>query len=145
MSAALSFLVRWRAAPVFMCGFRPFFILTAVSAVVFILMWLASLSGWTGLGWLAAIPGGAMMWHAHEMIYGFVAASIAGFLLTAIPEFTNTGSIARLGLFRLVLLWGLARLAYVLSAWWPGVIGLWPAAVLNAMRCLCLLAPIRPA
>lgn len=131
--------------PVFMCAFRPFFILTGASAVFFMLGWLASLSGWPLVQSLAFLPGGAMFWHAHEMIYGFGGAAIAGFILTAMPEFTNTPAISQRGLLTLVLLWLAARCAYLLAAWWPGGIGLWPAAALNFMFWVGLLVQVLPA
>lgn len=133
------------AHPVWMCGFRPFFILTGTSAVVFMLGWLASLGGWSFARWLGFIPGGSMLWHGHEMLFGFGAAAIAGFVLTAIPEFTGTTGISRRDLLRLVLLWLGARLAYVLAAWWPSGLGIWPAAVFNLVFWLALLAHVMPA
>ena len=131
--------------PVFMCGFRPFFILTGVSAVAFMLGWLAFLAGWTITKGLALMPGGALLWHAHEMIFGFGGAAIAGFILTAVPEFTNTSSITRHRLLVLVLLWLAARCAYLLAGWWPDGIGLWPAAALNLAFWVGLLTQIMPA
>lgn len=131
--------------PVFMCGFRPFFLLTGASAVVFMLSWLALLAGWSGVRWLGVIPGGAISWHAHEMLFGFGAAAIAGFVLTAIPEFTAAAGVSRRHLMVLVLLWLAARCAYLLAAWWPSGIGLWPAALFNVLFWLGLLIAIMPA
>ncbi|MGH2898210.1 MAG: NnrS family protein, partial [Solirubrobacteraceae bacterium] len=61
-------------------GFRPFFALAALQAVGSMLCWLAILSG------LAPAPTwlSPSLWHAHEMIFGFALAVIAGFLLTAV-------------------------------------------------------------
>ncbi|MFT0850463.1 NnrS family protein [Achromobacter sp. F4_2707] len=125
--------------PVFMCGFRPFFVLTAASAVVMMAMWLLMLRGLMP----DVMPGGSMLWHSHEMIFGFVTASIAGFVLTAIPEFTHTAPVSHRRLARLAMLWVAARLAYALSGLWPAWLGLWPAALFNlAIVCvgLCSLA-----
>ncbi len=63
------------AHPVWMCGMRPFFLLTATSAVVLMLPWLLFL----GLGWpTPATAGGPFAWHAHELLYGFALASVVG-------------------------------------------------------------------
>src|SRR5690606_27112199 len=89
-------------------------------------------------------PGGNLLWHGHELIFGFVAASICGFVLTAIPEFTQTAPIGRRALLRLTLLWIAARLAYALAGLWPSWLGLWPAALLNLAWWSGLLMAITP-
>lgn len=140
-----SLLCRIVAHPVFMCGFRPFFLLTAIAAFAFMLGWLAFLGGWTALAGLALLPGGPVLWHGHEMIFGFGSAAIAGFVLTAIPEFTGTQPAPRQQLLMLVLLWLAARFAYVLALLWgPGGPGLWPAAVLNLLFWAGLMKYVLP-
>ena len=124
-----------------MCGFRPFFVLTAASAVAMMAVWLSMLRGVLP----ASMPGGSLLWHGHELIFGFVTASIAGFVLTAIPEFTKTPPIGGPALARLVLLWVAARPAYALAGWWPAWLGLWPAALLNLALWVLLLARVAPA
>lgn len=126
--------------PVFMCGFRPFFVLTAASAALLMAAWLLMLRG----ALPAVLPGGGLAWHGHELIFGFVAASTAGFVLTAIPEFTATPPVGRRTLVRLALLWLAARLAYALAGWWPAVVGLWPAALCNLALWAGLLAEVGP-
>ncbi|NCF81076.1 MAG: NnrS family protein, partial [Proteobacteria bacterium] len=66
-------------------GFRPFFLLAGVQAIVAMAVWLAVLHGmpW-GIAWLAPVQ-----WHTHEMIFGFIAAALAGFLLTAVASWTG--------------------------------------------------------
>ncbi|MGB6103704.1 MAG: NnrS family protein, partial [Pusillimonas sp.] len=127
--------------PLLMCGFRPFFVLTAGSAFILIGVWLLILGGWLP-AW--SMPGGVVMWHAHELIFGFGTASIAGFVLTAIPEFTGTTPIARRPLARLVLLWLAARAAYALAGSWPAWVGIWPSAVCNLALWVFLLAQVGP-
>ena len=60
-------------------GFRPFFLLAALWAVASVPLWLLVQSGYVRLGAYFI----ATDWHAHEMVFGFAAAVIAGFLLTA--------------------------------------------------------------
>ena len=74
-------------APLWCCPFRPFFLLTAAHGALAMAAWIAFLSG---LLPLPDVAGGAVVWHAHEMLFGFAMASIVGFLLTAVPEFTGT-------------------------------------------------------
>lgn len=82
-------------------GFRPFFLLAGLSAPALVLAWLAVLA--TG-GW----PDTAMnplSWHGHEMLFGFVAAAVAGFLLTAVPSWTGSPPLKGAPLGGLVALW----------------------------------------
>lgn len=101
--------------PVFICAFRPFFILTAGSAVLLMALWLSTLTGL--VHW--PVLGSTVLWHAHELLFGFVAASIAGFVLTAVPEFTHTAGVGRIALLRIVLLWLLSRGLYAVSGLLP--------------------------
>lgn len=119
-------------SPVLICSFRPFFLATTVSALLFMGVWLLVLQGW-----LAAInmPGGWLLWHAHELLFGFAAAATAGFALTAIPEFTRTGFMAARPLLYASLLWLAARPAYLLAGW----ITPWPALLLNLAFWVVLL------
>lgn len=114
--------------PILSCGFRPFFLLATASACIFMLAWLLLLGGPFG-SWQP--PGGIVLWHAHELLFGFGSAAVAGFALTAIPEFTATREFTGRPLALLVLAWLLARLGYLLATCWPTVLGLWPAALLN--------------
>jgi uncharacterized protein involved in response to NO len=99
-------------------GFRPFFLLAALWSAIAVPVWLAAyVHGYA--------PGGtlpATLWHAHEMVYGYGAAVVAGFLLTAIPNWTGRLPLRGAPLGFLVVLWLAGRVG-VLSS---GVIG--PAA-----------------
>ncbi|WP_157969670.1 NnrS family protein [Pseudomonas huaxiensis] len=130
-----------RLAPLMICGFRPFFVLCAASASGLMLLWLLLMNG-AGGNWQP--PGGLVLWHAHELLFGFTAAAIAGFALTAVPEFTDSGEIKGRPLARLVLLWVLARLAYPLAAWLPEPLALWPAALCNLAFWTVLLMQLGP-
>lgn len=133
----MSLLKRCVHSPVLLCGFRPFFLLTALIAMLFMGLWLLSLQG-AVTSW--PIAGGWLLWHGHELIFGFAAAATAGFALTAIPEFTNTQPLGRQPLLALVGLWLAARLCYLLSFWLTP----WPALVFNLLFWLGLLFYIGP-
>src|SRR5579872_956320 len=90
----------------FSYGFRPFFLAAGIAAVVLIPLWASSAVFCTPLG----NPWPPTLWHGHEMLFGFVAAAIAGFLLTAVPSWTGTGGFAGRPLKMLSLLWLLGKL-----------------------------------
>ena len=89
-----------RDLPLLRLGFRPFFLGAGISAVALILSWLYFLSH----GGLRT-PYGTIGWHAHEMIFGYTVAVIAGFLLTATKNWTGIQILAGPWLGMLVLLW----------------------------------------
>ncbi len=130
--------------PLFQCGFRPFFVLVAVSACVFLPLWLlVYLGAASGLAGMEP-PGGWLLWHAHELIYGFGMAAVAGFLLTAVPEFTASPAVARRHVFALALLWVAARLAYPAAGWLPAGAGIALAALCNLALFAALLRQLIP-
>ncbi len=90
----------------FQKGFRPFFLFGALLGAALVPWWAAnydqSLTGEPGLEGIA--------WHSHEMIFGFSVAILAGFLLTAVENWTDRKT-ARGGLLiALVAIWGIGRL-----------------------------------
>lgn len=104
---------RMEAAPAFLRGgFRPFFFLGAGWAVVVVVLWVLAMAGSLTLP-TAFDP---LAWHRHEMLFGYLGAVIAGFLLTAIPNWTGRLPIAGGGLAALASLWIAARLAMLFSA-----------------------------
>jgi uncharacterized protein involved in response to NO len=87
-------------------GFRPFFLAVGIEGVGLMLAWLAMLYGWLPApAWLDPF-----LWHGHEMLFGLVFAAIAGFLLTAVPNWTGTPPVAGARLAALVALWLLGRI-----------------------------------
>ncbi|MBC8038251.1 MAG: NnrS family protein [Rhizobiales bacterium] len=105
---------RLAASPPFLRGgFRPFFFLGASWAVIALGLWMLAYSG--NLVLPSAFE--PLSWHRHEMLFGFVGAVIAGFLLTAIPNWTGRLPIAGWPLACLVGLWAAARLSLLFSAW----------------------------
>lgn len=92
--------------------FALFFASAVVWALAAMLLWLGVLNG------LPALPSllPASRWHAHEMIFGFVLAAIAGFLLTALPNWTARPALNGAPLLALWLCWVLARVGIGASA-----------------------------
>jgi uncharacterized protein involved in response to NO len=99
----------------FAYGFRPFFLAAGVSALVLVPWWAGSFA--FGIPLFSAWP--PTLWHAHEMLYGFIAAAIAGFLLTAVPSWTGQRGFAGLPLMLLAALWALGRILVCSSRLWP--------------------------
>jgi uncharacterized protein involved in response to NO len=91
--------------PFFGRGFRPFFTMGAIYAVAIVALWAAQLRGTVPMHGPFTDP---VLWHAHEMIFGFTLAIIAGFLLTAVANWTGgqTAQGGRLALLCLVWLAG---------------------------------------
>ncbi|HXG81776.1 MAG TPA: NnrS family protein [Sphingomicrobium sp.] len=106
--------------PVLRAGFRPFFLLAAVWAIAVVALWLSALAGSIFL----PTRFDPLSWHRHEMLFGFVSAAIAGFLLTAIPNWTGRLPISGVRLAGLVSLWMAARLAILFSVSVGGLIAL---------------------
>lgn len=88
-------------------GFRPFFLLAGVAALVDMVLWIGALSALWNVGGSA----GPIAWHAHEMLFGYGAAALCGFLLTAIPNWTGRLPVSGPRLILLVVLWLAGRLA----------------------------------
>lgn len=119
------------SVPLLSYGFRPFFLGAGVWAVVAMALWIGSLAGHWNLG-----EGyGALAWHAHEMLFGYGAAVVAGFLLTAVPNWTGGLPVAGWRLLFLFLLWCSARAAFLST----GMTGPLPAVVIDSLFLPCLL------
>jgi uncharacterized protein involved in response to NO len=96
----------------FAYGFRPFFAAALGYAMISLIGWLA-IRTFRGLP-ISTLP--PQLWHAHEMLFGFIVAAIAGFLLTAVPSWTGTRGFAGWPLIALTLLWLAGRITFALSA-----------------------------
>lgn len=92
-------------------GLRPFFLAAGLWAVVALSIWVAFLQGYI------TIPSrfDPLSWHIHEMLFGFVMAAVAGFLLTAIPNWTRRLPVSGSPLAWLAGLWLAGRLASFFS------------------------------
>lgn len=101
--------------PLFALGFRPFFLLAALFAAVSVPLWLLAYRG--TLEPESHLP--ALVWHGHEMVFGFATAVIAGFLLTAAANWTGRRTASGLGLAALAGLWLAGRIAVFCGAALP--------------------------
>lgn len=90
----------------FNLAFRPFFLGGALSAIILMAAWLMIYSG----GIRPHYYNYGVYWHAHEMVFGFALAIIAGFLMTAVKTWTNVQTLYSWPLAALFLLWFSARL-----------------------------------
>lgn len=85
-------------------GFRPFYLVAAAFAALAIPLWVTNLHG------RAPLPLPGIWWHAHEMIFGFAAAVIVGFLFTAGRNWTGLPTPRGRPLQFLVVLWASGRI-----------------------------------
>jgi uncharacterized protein involved in response to NO len=120
----------------FAYGFRPFFLLSLAYAVVAIGLWLVFRA--QEVVPLPTLP--PHMWHAHEMLFGFIGAAIAGFLLTAVPSWTGSKGFAGWPLALLAALWLAGRLAFALATDLPVT----AVAAIELLFLPCLAAFIAP-
>ena len=88
-------------------GFRPFYLLASLWAIFTVFEWLLELQG---MGIRSSNEISGMIWHAHEMIYGFAATVITGFALTAVRSWTGLETPKGWSLLFLVALWFIARI-----------------------------------
>jgi uncharacterized protein involved in response to NO len=95
--------------PLLRLGFRPFYIGGALIAALIVPLWVAMFLG--QVQWTPAVP--PLLWHAHEMLFGFAVAIIVGFLLTAGKAWTGLATPRGATLGALAALWLAARIASV--------------------------------
>lgn len=114
-ASAANQLPAWRGPTLLSYGFRPLFLLAALWATGSMVVWIAMLSG------ALQIPThfDPVTWHAHEFLFGYLSAVIAGFLLTAVPNWTGRSPVQGWQLAGLVVLWIIGRVAIFASASLP--------------------------
>ena len=113
-------------------GFRPFFLLAGLEAVIVMAVWLCAYFS-PGFWPAAAIP--AWMWHAHEMMFGFVPAAMGGFLLTSVPSWTGAPGYSGKPLMLLAAIWLAGRIAMIPALVSPRLrrLSIWPS--FRCLRC----------
>jgi uncharacterized protein involved in response to NO len=142
MSSSPYFLLspsKWGLA-LFAYGFRPFFLASGLAAVVLVPWWAASFA----LGTTLVTDWPPTLWHGHEMLFGFIGATVAGFLLTAVPSWTGQRGFAGRPLMILASLWLIARVAIASSTLWPlAVVATLDLAFLPGLAALVLRPLLR--
>ncbi len=115
MSTTAAQMRAWNGPAILSYGFRPFFLGAALWAAIAMVLWVPMLAG------AFALPTafGPVSWHAHEFLFGYLGAVIAGFLLTAVPNWTGRLPIVGWPLCGLFSLWIAGRVAVGLSAHLP--------------------------
>jgi len=134
MAVELHNLEHKHLAALWTLAFRPFFLATALWAALALAVWI--------LLFLTdnALPSrfDPLTWHIHAMLFGFVPAAIAGFILTAVPNWTGRPPIQGTLLIGLVVLWLLGRIVCLISA----VLPLWPTAAIDVAFLVALCAVV---
>ena len=110
-----------RQPPILSYGFRPFFLLCGIYAVLAMAAWLLWLALHSAKATILSptFAGPPHLWHAHEMVFGYAIGAIAGFILTAVPSWTGARRIAGAPLAALATLWVSGRVAVWFSAFLP--------------------------
>ena len=118
----------------FNLGFRPFFLGASIFSVVSVFLWMGVFVFQLPLQFKEI---NMYQWHAHEMVYGYSVAVIAGFLLTAVKNWTGEQTLYGPGLCGLFLLWVVARILFLF-----GTSFIFIAAFFDMLFMLCLIAAI---
>jgi uncharacterized protein involved in response to NO len=106
---------RWTGPALFSYGFRPFFLFGSLWAACAMCLWILVLSG------ALTLPSrlDPVSWHAHAFLFGYLGAIIAGFLLTAVPNWTGRLPVVGTSLIGVFALWGIGRIAMLFSGLIP--------------------------
>jgi uncharacterized protein involved in response to NO len=129
MATTAQTLRAYRGPAIFSYGFRPFFLGGAIWAAAAMVLFILILHG------MVQLPTAfdAVDWHVHELLYGYLPAIIAGFLLTAVPNWTGRLPVAGTPLAGLFTIWVAGRIAVAASA----LIG-WAAAIVDMLFLISL-------
>lgn len=100
----------FKGLPVLSAGFRPFYLAGAAWSAIMVPLWIWIYSG--AGAWHVNVA-----WHAHEMLFGYLGGIIAGFLLTAVPNWTGRLPVTGAPLALLFGLWAIGRLAMLMPEW----------------------------
>lgn len=96
-------------------GFRPFFFLAGLFGALSVPLWVGIFAGHVDLPLVSSV----MLWHSHEMLFGYTSAAIAGFFLTVVPNWTKAKASKGPVLMALVALWLLGRVAFWMQGLMP--------------------------
>tara|TARA_R100000789_G_scaffold30499_2_gene34209 strand:+ start:1875 stop:3086 length:1212 start_codon:yes stop_codon:yes gene_type:complete len=118
MSSTAEQMRAWRGPALLTFGFRPFFFGAAAWAVLVMAFWVLMLCGAMTLP-TAFDP---VSWHAHAFLFGYLSSVVAGFLLTAVPNWTGRLPIVGWSLGGLFALWVLGRIAVCFSLMLPPLV-----------------------
>jgi len=116
--------------PLLRLGFRPLYLLASIFAAASIVLWTAQYAGWLAAPYLKG-----PLWHAHEMLFGFTLAVIAGFLFTAVRNWTAQPTPTGALLAAIALLWIAGRVLVLTHLGWA-------SAIVNAAFPLAVAAGI---
>ncbi len=114
----------WQGHPFFSGGFRPFFLFASLFAIFAVTLWLLELLGNDVINTRLA----PVEWHKHEMLFGYTSAVIAGFLFTAVPNWTGRLPVVGYRLMAIFALWLAGRVAMLLGESVP----YWVTATIDA-------------
>ncbi len=111
----------YRGPALFSIGLRPFFLFSAVWAALAVPLWVHAYAAGGPVG---------LTWHIHEMLFGYAAGVIVGFLMTAVPNWTGRMPVVGLPLMGMVGLWLAGRAAMLMTSFSPATAtAMWPAIV----------------
>ncbi|MDZ7805220.1 NnrS family protein [Thiohalophilus sp.] len=119
-------------------GFRPFFLLAGLSAVILMAFWLLIYFQYIPAPYFA----NPAFWHSHELLFGYATAVIAGFLLTAVRNWTGRQTLTGVPLMWLALLWLAGRLAIASAAWLPAMLVLIVDVAFLPVLALAIAVPL---
>ncbi len=105
-----------KSRPLWKSGFRPFYLLGAAYAP---LLFVGAAGAFAGAVDLSAVGSAPLLWHGHEMVFGFAVAIVFGTLLTALPSWAGTREVDGVHLALLAALWLIGRVAFWAEPWLP--------------------------
>jgi uncharacterized protein involved in response to NO len=115
MSSTAKRIRAWGGPAILSYGFRPMFLGAGAWAAIAMSLWIAMLAGALSPPTRFAF----VDWHAHELLFGFLPAVLAGFLLTAVPNWTGRLPVVGWPLLTLWAIWCAGRVAVLFSALLP--------------------------
>ncbi|OBT12086.1 heme-Cu protein NnrS [Vibrio sp. UCD-FRSSP16_10] len=118
----------------FELAFRPFFLCASIFSIAALVGWAAFWNGSVSLN----VYGGVMWWHMHEMLFGFAATVVVGFLLTAVQNWTGVRSINGGWLMLMLVVWLIARIVMFL----PDLFNQWFIAAIDLLFLIIALVSL---